>query len=340
MSTPTPKDETADVLRDSVYVASRASLPERGQMWRDFRAQGVPINSTWIDEDGPKASRDLGDLWDRIRREVTSAAMLVLYVEPGDFPMKGALIEVGMALAARVPVVVVAPGVVLEPRNCRPLGSWIKSPLVSFARTVEEAFARHRIAALSDRAAEREGAWTEGELAGRQSMAHSAMASDKAAGAWKARAEKAEELADKYKWQVRDTCTRAETADALVTTLRTERDALSRRLEAVEGALRADWQPMETAPRNDTLVELVVNYSDGDHPLADGTLACTVGFNTDDNTGADEGWKFAGWCWTHDHFVQGKGVPVAWRPSRLNATDDGLSALPARAALATTGGAK
>ena len=94
------------------------------------------------------------------------------------------------------------------------------------------------IAALSDRAAEREGAWIEGELAGRQRMAHSAMASDKAAAAWKDRAKKAEALADKYKWQVRDTCTRAETADALATTLRTERDALSRRLEAVEGALR------------------------------------------------------------------------------------------------------
>lgn len=89
-----------------------------------------------------------------------------------------------------------------------------------------------------------------------------------------------------------------------------------------------EWQPMNTAPRNGGLVELVVDYSgDGDHPLQDATLACTIGFNSFDDDGKDE-WKFAGWCWTHDHFVQGKGTPVAWRPSRLNAADDGLPPLP------------
>lgn len=127
--------------RGGVYVASRASIPERGQMWRDLRSAGVPINSTWIDEDGPKASRDLTDLWVRINREVAASERLVLYVEPEDFPMKGAFIEVGMALATGVPIVVVAPGLELDPRNCRPLGSWIKHPLVSFADTVELALA-------------------------------------------------------------------------------------------------------------------------------------------------------------------------------------------------------
>ncbi len=108
-------------------------------MWRQYRAAGVPINSTWIDEDGPKASRDLADLWRRILRETTTAKFLVLYAEPDDFPLKGALIEVGMALAANVPIRIVAPGVEIEERNCRPLGSWIKHPLVSFWPTVQEA---------------------------------------------------------------------------------------------------------------------------------------------------------------------------------------------------------
>lgn len=139
----------------AIYVASRASIPERGAMWREYRAKGVPINSTWIDEDGPKASRDLAGLWDRIRIEVTSAERLVLYVEPDDFPLKGAFIEVGMALAANVPVMVVAPGVYIEPRNYRPLGSWMHSPLVSRFDTVEEAFG-YRLAPRTDAAQTRE----------------------------------------------------------------------------------------------------------------------------------------------------------------------------------------
>lgn len=138
---PTPDSAPTIPAGRAVYVASRASLPARGEMWRALRAEGVPINSTWIDEDGPKASRDLGDLWDRIRREVTSAERLVLYVEPDDFPLKGALIEVGIALAAKVPVYVVAPGIELDPRNSRPLGSWVKSPLVRFAPDVRTALA-------------------------------------------------------------------------------------------------------------------------------------------------------------------------------------------------------
>lgn len=102
--------------------------------------------------------------------------------------------------------------------------------------------------------------------------------------------------------------------------------------------MEGEWLPISDDAKSGAMVELVVDYSDGDHPLADGVLACTIGFNTLADTGEDE-WKFAGWCWTHDHFVQGKGTPVAWRPSRLNATDDGLPALPARAALNVRGGA-
>lgn len=130
----------ADVTGAAVYVASRASILARGEMWRGFRECGYPINSTWIDEDGPKASRDLSGLWQRIVNEVTSARGVILYVEPDDFPLKGAFIEVGIALAAGVPIIIVAPGVEIEERNCRPLGSWVKHPLVMFANTVAGAF--------------------------------------------------------------------------------------------------------------------------------------------------------------------------------------------------------
>lgn len=62
-----------------------------------------------------------------------------LYAEAGDFPLKGAFIEVGMALSAGVPVVVVAPGVAIEPRSMRPIGSWMAHPLVTQCATVGEA---------------------------------------------------------------------------------------------------------------------------------------------------------------------------------------------------------
>ena len=44
--------------------------------------------------------------------------------------------------------------------------------------------------------------------------------------------------------------------------------------------------------------------------------AWTIGANNDDEVGEDErvGWQFAGWCWTHDHFTEGRGTPVGWLP--------------------------
>lgn len=113
-----------------------------------------------------------------------------------------------------------------------------------------------------------------------------------------------------------------------------EREAMMRQQAArvIDNLRRGDideWRGMERAPRDGTIVELLVDYSadDAAHPLNDATLACTIGFNNHDDNGEDE-WKFAGWCWSHDHFVQGRGVPIAWRPSRLN---DALGALPALA---------
>jgi hypothetical protein len=123
-----------------VYVASRASLPERAAMWRRLRSEGWPIVSTWIDEAGPGETEDMGGLWVRVAREVTGSAGLILYVEPGDFPLKGALVEVGMALAIGRPVVVVAPSVEVDPRSGRPIGSWVRHPRVCRVGSVIDAF--------------------------------------------------------------------------------------------------------------------------------------------------------------------------------------------------------
>ena len=128
-----------------IYVASRASIPEHPAMWRRLRSEGYPIISSWIDEDGPGETEDLGELWARIGKEVAGSSGLIFYAEPGDFPLKGALVEVGMALGVGLPVVVVAPGVLLDIPSCRPVGSWMRHPLVSREPNVRLAFRRLRV---------------------------------------------------------------------------------------------------------------------------------------------------------------------------------------------------
>ncbi len=126
-------------MHTRIYVASRASLPARAEMWRRLRAEGVPIISSWIDEDGPGETEDFGLLWERIEDEIAQSQALVLYAETEDFPLKGALIEVGMALRGRIPIHVAMPGVVLEERSMRPLESWAAHPLVTIHQDLSSA---------------------------------------------------------------------------------------------------------------------------------------------------------------------------------------------------------
>jgi len=123
-----------------LYVASRASLLERPQMWRALRASGWRIASTWIDEAGEGETGDFADLWHRIEAEVRASDGLILYAERGDFPLKGALIEVGMALWMHKPVAVVLAGPpFLEARSLRPVGSWLHHGRCNLFETVEAA---------------------------------------------------------------------------------------------------------------------------------------------------------------------------------------------------------
>jgi hypothetical protein len=122
-----------------IYVASRASLPRLSAMWRELRAGGWPIISTWIDEAGPGQTDDMGELWRRIESEIERSVGLILYAEPGDFPLKGALIECGIALGKGKRIGVVLPGVQLAAPSMWPIGSWIRHPLVSVCDTLEEA---------------------------------------------------------------------------------------------------------------------------------------------------------------------------------------------------------
>lgn len=108
-------------------------------MWRDYRWHGFPIISTWIDEAGEGETADMSELWSRISSEVASANALVIYIEPQDLPLKGALIEVGMALALGKSVFAVMPGFVLESPSLRPVGSWLRHPLVTISPALDVA---------------------------------------------------------------------------------------------------------------------------------------------------------------------------------------------------------
>jgi len=75
----------------------------------------------------------------------------------------------------------------------------------------------------------------------------------------------------------------------------------------------APWRPMETAPKDGTIVRLLVAFTE--HPLQDTSDPIpTIGGNTFDNTEGDDVWQFAGWSWQQDCFTQGEGMPMGWLP--------------------------
>lgn len=121
-----------------IYVASRV---KHAMFWKQARAEGAPIISSWIDEAGEGETADFGELWTRIQQEVSTAERLVFFAQADDFPFKGALVEVGIALQAGVPVfLVIDPDINLDERTLRPLGSWAKHPGVHWVPTVHDAF--------------------------------------------------------------------------------------------------------------------------------------------------------------------------------------------------------
>lgn len=132
------------MIFDRIYIASRASIPERAALWREYRRRGVPITSSWIDEDGEGQTQSFTDLWDCITYEIAQADRLVLYAETDDFPLKGALIEAGIALGMKREVTVCLPNVELHPRSFRPIGSWIAHPLVVREDDIEKAMGFNR----------------------------------------------------------------------------------------------------------------------------------------------------------------------------------------------------
>lgn len=131
-------------MKRGTYIASRASLPERSEAWRKLRdVDGYLIVSSWIDVVTQPLNADdtkpLHAIWENITQEVTTAERVIVYAEPDDFPLKGTLVEVGMALAVGTPIYLVLPGVDIEEETFRPIGSWINHPLVKCVNSMTEA---------------------------------------------------------------------------------------------------------------------------------------------------------------------------------------------------------
>ncbi len=120
--------------KPAVYVSSKV---RHADTWWRYQRNGTNIISSWIQEEVPEEI-DFERLWAVIELEVPAADVLVLYAMPEDFPLLGALIEVGMALAANKPVIVVAPDVKLNGATCRPFGSWVKHKNVHFADNLDK----------------------------------------------------------------------------------------------------------------------------------------------------------------------------------------------------------
>lgn len=110
-----------------IYVASKS---KHAAMWRSYRER-YPITSTWIDEAEKGQTRNVSEFWSRCLSEVADSNVLILYTEEGE-TQKGALVEVGAALASGVFVLVVGP--VNQ--------TWIEHPLVTRAETLTRAFER------------------------------------------------------------------------------------------------------------------------------------------------------------------------------------------------------
>jgi hypothetical protein len=71
------------------------------------------------------------------------------------------------------------------------------------------------------------------------------------------------------------------------------------------------WFPMESAPKDGRLIILLI--AGGDNMIDDAEFGRTIGHNDYEMDNEDR-WQFAGWCWTHDHYVEGRGKPVGWWP--------------------------
>jgi hypothetical protein len=103
-------------------------------------------------------------------------------------------------------------------------------------------------------------------------------------------------------------------------------------LAGQEQAGAVAWRDMATAPKDGTLLRLLVDFEhhateDGEGPQP------TIGSNTWDNHHDFDEWQFAGWNWEQDCYTQGIGKPVGWLPMLEAAPGAAIAAREQEAAI-------
>lgn len=86
--------------KNGIYIASKAKY---GSEWIHKRTLGYPIISSWIDQHNIGDTLDWPELWNRCITEASNSSALVLICRPTDI-LKGAWVEVGVALGNNIPV--------------------------------------------------------------------------------------------------------------------------------------------------------------------------------------------------------------------------------------------
>lgn len=79
------------------------------------------------------------------------------------------------------------------------------------------------------------------------------------------------------------------------------------------GEAPAPWRDPASAPKDGTIVRLLVQFTE--HPTHDVNGPCeTIGANTFDLNGDEPSWFIAGWSWSQDCFTSGEGTVIGWLP--------------------------
>jgi len=91
-------------------------------------------------------------------------------------------------------------------------------------------------------------------------------------------------------------------------------DAKQKAFDDLRAALTAPaWNDMATAPKDGTILRLLVVPDKEEFTAFDDSLTPfeTIGFNNLADTEEDR-WEFAGWHWSQDCFITGRGEVIGW----------------------------
>ena len=141
-----------------VYPSSKV---KHAPMWSQLQKETSHIffNARWLkraEHGETMEGADFRELWHECQEDVKNADAFLLYAEDDDH-LRGALVEVGFALAHGVRVIVVTP--VEDPITL--LGSWLWAGGVMRVRTMEEAMKELYLMTEKGRKEEQERRWFE-----------------------------------------------------------------------------------------------------------------------------------------------------------------------------------